>query len=247
VFERFTPVARAAVVTAQDQARRLGHPMIGTPHLLLALLAADGDGGRTLAEAGVTAEAVEAGLSGLLQYGSEHGPEHGPEHGGAPAAGPATTDDAALAALGIDAARIRAAIEASFGPGALDRLIEPPRTRRRTLLTRLGRRGPGRGRRTDPRRHAPDRVTPRDELEALRRSDRHQGTSHLPFTPAAKKAVEMSLREALRLGDRRIDDEHLLLGAIGRADAGASVLLGRLGIDPAAVRRRIEDRHRRSA
>ena len=243
MFERFTPVARAAVVTAQDQARRLGHPMIGTPHLLLALLAADGDGGRTLAEAGVTAEAVEAGLSGLLQYGSEHGPEHG----GAPAAGPATTDDAALAALGIDAARIRAAIEASFGPGALDRLIEPPRTRRRTLLTRLGRRGPGRGRRTDPRRHAPDRVTPRDELEALRRSDRHQGTSHLPFTPAAKKAVELSLREALRLGDRRIDDEHLLLGAIGRADAGASVLLGRLGIDPAAVRRRIEDRHRRSA
>ena len=50
MFERFTDKARQAVVLAQDEARRLGHPEVGTEHLLLGLLAVTGDsaGTRTL-------------------------------------------------------------------------------------------------------------------------------------------------------------------------------------------------------
>jgi hypothetical protein len=43
MFERFTDKARQAVVLAQEEARRLGHPEVGTEHLLLGLLAVDGD------------------------------------------------------------------------------------------------------------------------------------------------------------------------------------------------------------
>jgi ATP-dependent Clp protease ATP-binding subunit ClpC len=55
MFERFTDKARQAVVLAQEEARRLGHPEVGTEHLLLGLLAVDGDsaGTRTLTALGI--------------------------------------------------------------------------------------------------------------------------------------------------------------------------------------------------
>jgi ATP-dependent Clp protease ATP-binding subunit ClpA len=58
----------------------------------------------------------------------------------------------------------------------------------------------------------------------------------LPFTPRAKKVLELALREAVALGDRRIGSEHVLLGLV-RADdgVGARILRGR-GVDRAAVR-----------
>ena len=43
MFERFTDKARQAVVLAQEEARRLGHPEVRTEHLLLGLLAVDGE------------------------------------------------------------------------------------------------------------------------------------------------------------------------------------------------------------
>ena len=55
MFERFTDKARQAVVLAQEEARRLGHPEVGTEHLLLGLLAVTGDsaGTRTLTALGI--------------------------------------------------------------------------------------------------------------------------------------------------------------------------------------------------
>ena len=54
---------------------------------------------------------------------------------------------------------------------------------------------------------------------------------HIPFAPAAKKSLELSLRSAQALGDRFIGSEHLLLG-IARADQGtAARLLQERGID----------------
>lgn len=52
-------------------------------------------------------------------------------------------------------------------------------------------------------------------------------SGHIPFTPQAKKALEMSLREALKLGDTFIGTEHLLLGLM-RAGMGlaAEILEG---------------------
>ncbi len=59
--------------------------------------------------------------------------------------------------------------------------------------------------------------------------------SHIPFTPGAKRALEMSLREAFDLGDRGIRTEHLLLGVVRYRDVADEVLV-ELGVDPADVR-----------
>jgi len=62
MFERFTDKARQAVVLAQEEARRLGHPEVRTEHLLLGLLAVDGESAatRTLTGLGVPLDDLRA-------------------------------------------------------------------------------------------------------------------------------------------------------------------------------------------
>ena len=68
-------------------------------------------------------------------------------------------------------------------------------------------------------------------------------TGPLPFTPQAKKALELSLREALGRGQRHIGTEHLLLGMLREADGDgedvAVQVLARLGAGAAQVRERV--------
>jgi ATP-dependent Clp protease ATP-binding subunit ClpC len=130
MFERFTDEARRAVVSAQEEARSLGHDYIGTEHLLL----------------------------GLLHDGQ----------------GPAA---AALDALHVTSAAVRGRVEQIVG------------------------RGP--------------RVT----------ADR------IPFTPRAKKVLELSLRESLQLGDDHIGSEHLLLGLIREGEGVAVLALEQEGVE----------------
>ncbi len=62
------------------------------------------------------------------------------------------------------------------------------------------------------------------------------GPLKVPFSPRAKKTLELSLREALRLGHNYIGTEHLLLGALRESEADA----GRyLGVDLAELRNRV--------
>lgn len=62
---------------------------------------------------------------------------------------------------------------------------------------------------------------------------------HIPFTPRAKKVLELSLREAQQLGDTYIGTEHLLLGLIREGEGlGAQVLQG-LDADLSLVRSRV--------
>jgi len=215
MFERFSGAARAVVVGARDSAREFDHRTITTPHLLLALLGSPA--AEALVAHGVTAEAVRGQLADLVA--------HDPRA--------ADDDAAALAALGIDVARIRAAVEANFGPGALDRPL-PDERAHRGLLGRLRR-----GRDARP-------ALPRDEVEAMRPPG-GGSSGHLPFSPAAKKALELSLREALRLGDHHIGPEHLVLGLLRCGDGAAAAILDRLGTDVEAVRRDVQERDRRSA
>lgn len=70
--------------------------------------------------------------------------------------------------------------------------------------------------------------------------------SHLPFGNDAKKALQLALREAIRLDARRIGGEHLLLGII-RADCPGRDALAAAGVDTVALRRTIEDPGARSA
>ncbi len=67
MFTRFTSRARAVVVLAQEEARRLRHGHLGTEHLLLGLLAeGEGIGARALAQAGITLEAARAEVEQLV-------------------------------------------------------------------------------------------------------------------------------------------------------------------------------------
>ena len=73
---------------------------------------------------------------------------------------------------------------------------------------------------------------------------------HIPFTPGAKKALELSLREALNLRHDAIGTEHIVLGLVRERDAGAVRALRGLGVeaDVGDLRRRIvEDRRRHAA
>lgn len=70
-----------------------------------------------------------------------------------------------------------------------------------------------------------------------------QGTSspsgHIPFTPRAKKVLELSLREALQLGHNYIGTEHILLGLIREGEGVAAQVLEKLGADLQRVRHQV--------
>jgi ATP-dependent Clp protease ATP-binding subunit ClpC len=70
---------------------------------------------------------------------------------------------------------------------------------------------------------------------------------HIPFTPRAKKVLEMSLREALRLGDHFIGSEHLLLGLLREGDGVGAQVLREHGVTLAAVEARLGDVEREQA
>jgi ATP-dependent Clp protease ATP-binding subunit ClpA len=170
MFERFSEGARDVVVRAQQEADTLGHNYLGTEHLLLALVEDDGAAGTALRSLGLSDADLRARTRSVLGETSR-------------------LDADALATLGIDLDRVRDRVEATFGPGALER-------------TRAGKRFCG-GR---------------------------------PFTPKAKKVLELSLREALQRGDRRVGSEHVLLGLLREPKGLAVKLLEQGGVGADAVR-----------
>ncbi len=73
-------------------------------------------------------------------------------------------------------------------------------------------------------------------------------SGHIPFTPRAKKVLELSLREALQLGHDYIGTEHILLGLIREGDGVAAQVLVDSGMDLNRVRQQvIELLHTQSA
>jgi len=138
VFERFTDRARRTIVSAQDEARVLGHDWIGTEHLLLGLLHE---------RDGVAAKALES--------------------------------------LDISLGAVRFEVKAMIGTGSKEPSL------------------------------------------------------HLPFTPRARTALELSLREALQLGHEYIGTEHILLGLIREGEGVAAQALVKLGADLSRVRQKV--------
>jgi ATP-dependent Clp protease ATP-binding subunit ClpA len=64
---------------------------------------------------------------------------------------------------------------------------------------------------------------------------------HIPFSPRAKKVLELSLREALALKHRHIGTEHILLGLVREGEGLGMLVLTRLGTGPEAIRARVLD------
>ena len=238
MFERFTDGARHIVVQAQADARRLGHTYIGCEHLLLAAAAAGEPAGAVLRDQGVTPERVEAEILRTLGRGP---------------AGPADPlrglDREALAAIGIDLDVVRARLEAAFGPDALDRAVlanrraaQACRRSRRPAWSKgpvaelMRRRRARRGEPPGPGPRAVDRPFP----------GRAPG-GHIPFTPRAKKSLELSLREAQALHDDYIGVQHLILAQLAVGDGMGQRILSSLGASRESLRAGILARYRKAS
>jgi ATP-dependent Clp protease ATP-binding subunit ClpA len=104
MFERFSNDARQVVVGARQEADELRHPLIGTEHLLLAMLAGSGTAADVLRDAGVELTAARAAL---VQRTESAPPLLDQE------------DAEALRSVGIDVDAVLARILESFGPDAL--------------------------------------------------------------------------------------------------------------------------------
>jgi hypothetical protein len=76
----------------------------------------------------------------------------------------------------------------------------------------------------------------RSEVKAIVGQGRQAPGGHIPFTPRAKKVLELSLREALQLSHNYIGTEHILLGLIREGEGVAAQVLVKSGADLARVR-----------
>ena len=121
-------------------------------------------------------------------------------------------DAAALKVIGIDLDEVRAHLEENFGPEPFARPPAPP-----------------------PRRRFGLRRSQRDDEGA-------PPTGHIPFSPRAKKVLELSLREAVRLKHREIRSEHILLGLIREGEGLAAKVLAEADVDLKHLRAEVEQR-----
>ena len=81
----------------------------------------------------------------------------------------------------------------------------------------------------------------RSEVEQIVGQGQRAPTGHIPFTPRAKKVLELSLREALQLGHNYIGTEHILLGLIREGEGVAAQVLVKLGADLARARQQVTE------
>jgi hypothetical protein len=79
----------------------------------------------------------------------------------------------------------------------------------------------------------------REQVEEIIGRGKGAPSGHLPFTPRAKKVLELSMREALRLGHNYVSTEHILLGVIREGEGVAAQILVRLGADLNRVRQQV--------
>jgi ATP-dependent Clp protease ATP-binding subunit ClpC len=76
----------------------------------------------------------------------------------------------------------------------------------------------------------------RAQVEEIIGQGQSAPTGHIPFTPRAKKVLELSLREALELGHNYIGTEHILLGLLREGEGVAAQVLVNLGASLDRVR-----------
>lgn len=81
----------------------------------------------------------------------------------------------------------------------------------------------------------------RDSVKEIIGVGASPSSGHIPFTPRAKKVLELSLREAIHLGHNYIGTEHVLLGLIREGEGVASQMLQRVGMNPDDLRRTVAE------
>jgi ATP-dependent Clp protease ATP-binding subunit ClpA len=127
-------------------------------------------------------------------------------------------DAEALKALGIDLDEIRRRAEGAFGEGALDPPVSDPGSKARRGLP-FG------------RRQRQDRT---GDLGVP--ADASSPSGHIRFTGRAKKAIELSLREAIARKERHIGVEHIVLALLRGNDKISQGMFRQLGVTPGEMR-----------
>ena len=82
-------------------------------------------------------------------------------------------------------------------------------------------------------------ATVRSQVEEIIGQGQTSPTGHIPFTPRAKKVLELALREALQLQHNYIGTEHILLGLVREGEGVAAQILRKLGADLNGVRQAV--------
>jgi hypothetical protein len=211
---------------------------VGGEHLLLAAVTAGQPASAVLSAHGVTPELVEEEIVRRVGLGAGAGLFGG-------------LDKDALATIGIDLDAVRARIEASFGPQALARAAHAAH---RDLRRRPGPRLPAPVRQWRRRRRARRAMTtvaasaPRPP-EATGRycAPGPRPSGHIPFTPAAKKILELAVREEAALQDSHVGTEHIVLALTTIKQGLVPPILAEAGASAAALRTAILDRYRRAS
>ncbi|MFW0180006.1 ATP-dependent Clp protease ATP-binding subunit [Rothia sp. CCM 9417] len=81
----------------------------------------------------------------------------------------------------------------------------------------------------------------RDQVQDIIGSGAQASSGHIPFTPRAKKVLELSMREAIQLNHGYIGTEHILLGMVRANEGVGNQILTQLGAEPAKVRQTVMD------
>src|SRR5208282_88793 len=202
----------------------------GGEHVLLAAVSAGQPASSVLCAHGITPDWVEEEIRRRVGLGAGAGLFGG-------------LDRDALASIGIDIDAVRARIEESFGPQALTSAAQAVyrdslRPRHRFSPLRRWRR----------RRRA---VTP-PPIRATDAAGRYSPSGpipgrHVPFTPIAKKILELSLREALACHDSHVGAEHIMLALLAVKRGLVPPILAAADAPASVLRAAILDRHRQAS
>jgi ATP-dependent Clp protease ATP-binding subunit ClpA len=140
-----------------------------------------------------------------------------------------------LQGAGIDASRFKTALEADLGTANDDWARDAEALRAIGIDL-------------DEVRRRVEETFGRGALDPRPLSCKRKGRwGHIPFTRKSKRALELSLREALRLGHRYIGGEHILLGILRDRSALGTRLVERLGGSPDELRDRLLEEVRRAS
>jgi ATP-dependent Clp protease ATP-binding subunit ClpA len=217
----FTRRARRVLEAARTESASLGHDYVGTEHILLGLLrVGDSTGAKILSGAGVEAVAVRERIVSLLS---------GPGRRGMPASGYRspiferfTEPSRQVVVLAQDEAR-RLKHNYIGTEHILLGLLREEEGLAARVLESLG-------------------ITPEEMRARVARivgEGDEVASGQIPFTPRAKKVLELSLREALSLGHNYIGTEHILLGLVRENEGVAARILLEFDADAEKVRNEI--------
>ena len=213
MFERFTDRARRVVVLAQDEARALNHNYIGTEHLLLGLIhEGEGVAAKALESMDVSLDAVRAQVVEIIGEGQAAPSGHIP------------FTPRAKKVLELS---LREALQLGHNYIGTEHIL-------------LGLIHEGEGvaaKALESMGISLEAV--RQEVEEIIGQGTEPPVGHIPFTPRAKKVLELSLREGLQMGHKYIGTEFLLLGLIREGEGVAAQVLVKLGADLPRVRQQV--------